>query len=215
MLPGTFPVFPLQTVCFPGHRIPLRIFEPRYLQMLKDIAEAPAFVIALISSGKEVGEAATPYRVGTLVDFDEVTEEGVTQFIAPVGRVRVEIKRFDRSSQPYLLAECVAYQDEPENPVDKGRMERLRDQLWAAAKKHASGTEDGVDSIFKRARKQFNDENYSLFLCGCLTMPTIYQQRLLEMRHGPNRLDNANNLLSKAFKGRQGSKDSNTDEGGV
>ena len=40
-LPRIIPIFPLPNlVLFPGCRVPLRIFEPRYRQMIADVADA-------------------------------------------------------------------------------------------------------------------------------------------------------------------------------
>lgn len=54
----TIPFFPLSTVLFPGGPLPLRVFEPRYLDMvsrcMKDDSE---FGVLLILSGTETGDA--------------------------------------------------------------------------------------------------------------------------------------------------------------
>ena len=49
------PIFPLHAVLFPEGKLPLRIFEPRYLELVKRslTADAP-FVIAALLSGQEV-----------------------------------------------------------------------------------------------------------------------------------------------------------------
>lgn len=61
------PLFPLHTVLFPGGALPLRIFEPRYLDMVGDCLKTESsFGICLISEGKEIGEAAQSYDHGTL-----------------------------------------------------------------------------------------------------------------------------------------------------
>lgn len=63
----TLPLFPLKTVLFPGGPLPLRIFEPRYLDMVsRCLKEDGAIGICLIREGGEVGPAATSYEVGTL-----------------------------------------------------------------------------------------------------------------------------------------------------
>ena len=60
------PLFPLNTVLFPGGPLPLRIFEPRYLDMLSRCMKADApFGVVLIREGGEVGPATTR-EVGTL-----------------------------------------------------------------------------------------------------------------------------------------------------
>jgi Lon protease-like protein len=64
----TIPLFPLNTVVFPGGVQPLRIFEQRYLTMIKQaIADNTAFGICAIREGNETGTPAMPYTVGTLV----------------------------------------------------------------------------------------------------------------------------------------------------
>jgi Lon protease-like protein len=64
------PLFPLNTVMFPGGVLPLRIFEPRYLDMVSDCLrhDTPIGVI-LIREGQEVGKAAATYNMGTLSDI--------------------------------------------------------------------------------------------------------------------------------------------------
>jgi Lon protease-like protein len=62
------PLFPLQTVIFPGGRLPLRIFEQRYLDMVKQaIADKSTFGICAIREGNETDALAIPFAVGTLV----------------------------------------------------------------------------------------------------------------------------------------------------
>ena len=60
------PLFPLRTVLYPGGPLPLRIFEPRYLDMIsRCMREDEPFGVLLIRDGSEIGGAKT-YRVGTL-----------------------------------------------------------------------------------------------------------------------------------------------------
>jgi Lon protease-like protein len=61
------PLFPLNTVLFPGGVLPLKVFETRYVDMIRDCmkTEKP-FGIVRIKSGQEVGQAAEPDEVGCL-----------------------------------------------------------------------------------------------------------------------------------------------------
>lgn len=62
------PLFPLQTVLFPGGFLPLHIFEPRYRTMVKFCLEHQSeFGVVLIKEGEEVGETAVPCDIGTAV----------------------------------------------------------------------------------------------------------------------------------------------------
>lgn len=70
------PLFPLNSVLCPGGRIPLQLFEPRYLDMLSECMKADrGFVVVLIKEGDEVGGECEFYSIGTyvhLVDFQKL-----------------------------------------------------------------------------------------------------------------------------------------------
>ncbi len=61
------PLFPLNTVLFPDGILPLKIFETRYIDMVRDcMKKETPFGVVLIKSGQEVGAAAEPENVGCL-----------------------------------------------------------------------------------------------------------------------------------------------------
>lgn len=74
------PLFPLNTVLFPGGPLPLRIFEKRYVDMVRHcMRERCAFGVVLIRAGSEVGAAAAgeTSAVGTtarIVDFNPLPD---------------------------------------------------------------------------------------------------------------------------------------------
>ncbi len=78
------PLFPLSTVVMPGGLLPLRLFEPRYLDMVRNcFRQQTGFGICLIKEGLEVGDAAVPYPYGTLiriVDWDQ-GDNGLLQIV--------------------------------------------------------------------------------------------------------------------------------------
>jgi Lon protease-like protein len=71
------PLFPLNVVLFPGGPLPLRIFEPRYVDMVKRcMRESAPFGVVLIRDGAETGAAET-CAVGTsarIVDFHQLPD---------------------------------------------------------------------------------------------------------------------------------------------
>ncbi len=90
--PVALPLFPLNTVVFPGGRLPLRVFEQRYLDLVKRaIADDTPFGLCAIREGKEVGTPAVPYSVGTrvrIVEWDmpqtgilHIETEGLDRFV--------------------------------------------------------------------------------------------------------------------------------------
>lgn len=79
---GTLPLFPLHSVLLPGAAIGLRVFERRYLDMLRENSrDGTGFGVCLILQGEEVGDAALPAAFGVDVrveDFD-MGADGVLQ----------------------------------------------------------------------------------------------------------------------------------------
>ena len=62
----SLPLFPLNVVLFPGMELPLHIFEERYKAMIGDcIDQEQPFGIVLIKEGREAGEPAHPFSIGT------------------------------------------------------------------------------------------------------------------------------------------------------
>ena len=194
MEPGWYPVFPLHSVCFPGHRIALRIFEERYLRLLEDAADRPFFVTALIRSGEEVGGQASPYLVGTLVQFETIEDRGDYRCIQPLGLKRLYFEALDRERNPYLSAHCGAYADT--GVCESTRLRDLEARILGAAASSAGGGVERLESLMATAREKLDLENYSLFLCGCLRLPSIYAQRFLESRLPERRVADALQILS-------------------
>jgi Lon protease-like protein len=65
------PLFPLNIVLFPGGPLPLRIFETRYVDMVRRcMRESAGFGVVLIREGAEVGPAQT-YEVGTSATIED------------------------------------------------------------------------------------------------------------------------------------------------
>jgi Lon protease-like protein len=61
------PLFPLKTVLFPDGVLALKVFEARYMDMVRECMKNDApFGVVLIKSGEEVGAPADPEEVGTL-----------------------------------------------------------------------------------------------------------------------------------------------------
>jgi uncharacterized protein len=79
-------LFPLRTVLFPGGPLPLRIFEPRYTDMVrKSLREATVFGVVLIDGGTETGAVTATTSVGTsarIADFNALPDGllGITCF---------------------------------------------------------------------------------------------------------------------------------------
>lgn len=86
-------MFPLGTVLLPGATLPLRVFEPRYREMLDDLmaSERPELGVVLIERGHEVGGGDTRFGLGTLarIDHVEAIDDGVAVLVTGTQRLDV------------------------------------------------------------------------------------------------------------------------------
>ena len=116
------PLFPLNTVVFPGVATPLHIFEERYRTLVRELSKIESifdrvFGILAIREGYEVGDHGmqSAHRVGTLVQLTEVDayEDGRYD-IEVIGRQRLRVVASDNSG-PFLRGEVELLPD-PDEP---------------------------------------------------------------------------------------------------
>jgi uncharacterized protein len=134
-LPGRLPVFPLTGVLLlPRGRLPLNVFEPRYLQMTRH-ALGHGQMIGMIQPQEGLGDAGDPplYRtgcMGRIVEFRETDD----------GRYLIVLKgcaRFDVASEPpreNLFRTVVADWHRYEADLEPSEPELARDRLVEALK---------------------------------------------------------------------------------
>ncbi len=106
------PLFPLRTVLFPGMRLPLRVFEDRYLAMTRELLETPGpFGVVLIRQGEETGRSVVPYAVGTTAMIEGVREgQGGSLMVSAKGVQRFRLVRM-LSPRPYPRGEVELIDD--------------------------------------------------------------------------------------------------------
>lgn len=112
------PLFPLNTVLFPGGVLPLRIFEPRYLNMVSGCMKAGhGFGVVAIQEGSETGTAASFQKIGTLAqiaDFDRL-EDGLLGIICQGGQ-RLQIMSHRVQTDQLILGRVNFLPDDPLRP---------------------------------------------------------------------------------------------------
>ncbi len=113
-------LFPLNIVLFPEGALPLRIFETRYLDMVRRcMREGQGFGVVLIRVGREVGSGDTDiYAVGTMAeitDFHQL-QDGLLG-ISCLGRQKFRIVEQRRQTDGLHLGEVQWLDAEPLLPV--------------------------------------------------------------------------------------------------
>ena len=114
------PLFPLNTVLFPGGQLPLRIFEPRYLDMVSDCMKHESdFGICSIKSGSETGMAPEIYNIGTLCDISyfNMQSDGLLGITAN-GKQRFQIIDKTVMDNQLIVATIEELEMEPSVPIE-------------------------------------------------------------------------------------------------
>ncbi len=145
------PLFPLNTVLFPGMVLPLHIFEPRYRLMINQcIRHNQPFGVVLIHEGVEVGGEAVPHPIGTsaYVTHVERLPDGRMDIHA-VGYQRFKIHEL-RHDQPYLVG---MVEDIPIESDETPGTARMTEEIGAALRRYletftaAVGTSFPLDNL--------------------------------------------------------------------
>ena len=118
------PLFPLGTVLFHGGHLPLRIFEPRYLDMIsRCMRQQKGFGVVLIRSGSDARfspDASQPeiFQVGTeaeIIDFNQL-KEGMLGIVAR-GRRKFRIRETYEETDHLLVGRVEFLPDEPRSEL--------------------------------------------------------------------------------------------------
>ena len=91
-LPKTIPVFPLPgALLLPRSRLPLHIFEPRYLAMIEDVLKTPDRLIGMIQTSEQNGEERMQSIgcAGRLTQFSETEDGRYMLTLTGISRYRV------------------------------------------------------------------------------------------------------------------------------
>ena len=146
------PMFPLNTVLFPGVTIPLHVFEDRYRALVHHLLTIPdkaerVFGIVAIREGYEVGDhgAQSVHTVGCLAQMTVVDPQPDGRFdIEVVGRQRLRLHSMNPSG-PYLVGEVELLDDKADSDAGPGPDQEAERTLltFAAYRKQLSELRGG------------------------------------------------------------------------
>lgn len=203
------PLFPLQSVLFPGGWLPLRIFEVRYLDMIKRCHAAGApFGVVCLSEGSEVRRADprsadgfTPeafYPVGTVARIEQIERPQAGLMVVHCrGQQRFRITHSQRLLHGLWVADVAL--DEPERVV--------------AVPEHLHSTRDALQQVLANLRElepasmnelplqppyQWDDSGWvANRWTELLPLPPELKQRLMVLDNPMLRLELVSDLLDK------------------
>ena len=198
------PLFPLPLVVFPGGRLPLQIFETRYVDMVKRcLREGSGFGVIMITEGDQVlrdteQQLPSVSRCGTycsIVDFDElpngmlgIMAEGVKKFV-----IRDEYEQVDR-----LMRGDVEFLPD-ETPADMPDEQEHLSSLLESLMSHEAVQRLGLGCDMTQAGE------VGARLTELLPCPNEFKQRMLEIKDPLIRLGELDKMVD-AIQKRQSSR---------
>ncbi|CAN5451060.1 LON peptidase substrate-binding domain-containing protein [soil metagenome] len=195
------PMFPLNSVLFPGLSVPLRIFEDRYRALVHHLlrVEDPVervFGSVAIREGYEVGDhgAQSLFRVGCKAQLTEVEAhpDGTFDVIA-VGLERIQLDRLETGD--LFPVGHVTELPEPIPIVDEDVLERARATFTAYRQALSEIRSDPYVGALPR------DASYlSWTLAACAPLPLHERQALLEADDASERLVLVTDLLRSELR---------------
>jgi Lon protease-like protein len=197
----SLPLFPLGTVLFPGGVLPLRIFEVRYLDMVRRCHKAGApFGVVSLTQGHEVrlpGASESFATVGTLASLEAVeTPQPGLMMIRVRGTQRFRIKSREQLRHGLWIAD----------------VERVDPDLAVGIPEDLKGTSEALANLIQSLQQKATPEEelpiplpIRLDDCGwvanrwceLLPLPVRSKQRLMELENPLVRLELVNDLLNR------------------
>jgi len=187
--PREVPLFLLNAVLFPGGPLLLRIFEPRYIDMVAErMRNEQPFGVCLIREGQEAGRAATPHEVGTfarIVDFHQYEDDllGITT----LGEGRFRVCNTRTQADQLVIGEVEPLSAEPERSltVEHASIPDLVQTLLAR-----------TGPLYADLPKRFDDPTWLGYrLAEVLPIPLPHKQGFLELENPIARLNQIGDVL--------------------
>jgi Lon protease-like protein len=185
------PLFPLQTVLFPGGSLPLRIFEPRYLDMISRCMKASEpFGVVMLSDGVEAGpqQVITMENTGTLATVCDWYQgnDGLLGITA-LGAARFRVLATQRQDDGLNVAEVEILQPEPEVSLP-AQYKLMADLLRAII--------DDLGRLYETVEKHYDDASWVGFrFAEILPLDLASKQYCLELKNSVARLEYLQPLL--------------------
>jgi len=191
---NTYPVFPLSINVLPGAYLPLQIFEPRYLDMVKSsLAKEEGFCITLIKQDEEAYSDGLPslHEVGTyveIVDFNQLQNGLLGITVKGLNKVRI-LDRWKQDDE-LLLAKISKLEEFEEDFSEDPSYKEIWSMLIEISN-HPEIKKLNLDINLKNAT------NVSYILGSLLPLTPTEKQTMLELEASTEKLDYLKSIIKK------------------
>tara|TARA_B100001013_G_scaffold210009_1_gene127641 strand:+ start:872 stop:1486 length:615 start_codon:yes stop_codon:yes gene_type:complete len=190
------PLFPLTVNVLPGGYLPLQIFEPRYLDMIKQcFNQETGFCVVLLQPNKfetkDKENYPHHYLIGTyveIVDFNQL-ENGLLG-ITVKGKFRAEVLDRRRKDDGLIVGNVIEMGEEEESVS----LEPKYKNIWSMLKQISKHPE------IKKLNLEINyncSSSVIYNLASLLPLTPPERQGILESKSNISRLDHINQLVKK------------------
>ena len=184
------PLFPLNVVLFPEGELKLRIFEPRYIDMVSDcLRNDTGFGVCLIQEDKDMGKSADFFSMGTyakIIDWSQM-EDGLLGIVIK-GEKRFRVNSH-KSSKNNLRVGEIDWLSDDDNPMPAS-YQNFSDLLKEIVVRYELPIGNMPD--------RFDEANWvSERLAELLPFDLSIKQEILEMNSASNRFEYMETLLKK------------------
>lgn len=188
----TLPLFPLPLVLFPGGQLELRIFEPRYLDLVRDCTrESIGFGVSLLIEAEQTDKPPMPAGVGTearIVDFFS-RDDGLLG-IRVEGQRRYRVESAHARSDHLLIGDVNWYAPDPwlTLPAEYVLLATILERIH----EHVGSETGSVD------RERYDDASWVGFrLAEAFPLSNTERQLLLQIDDPLQRLDQLMHYLPR------------------
>ena len=189
------PLFPLPLVLLPNELLPLHIFEPRYRQMLKDVAlDKNMFGVTFFEPRESFIEKPVAGSIGCVAEVREAqTMPDGRSNILTIGVVRYRLIDYVEAGEPYLLGNVEFFEDETE---DETILNPLADEVFTLFRRVARAAHrlSGERGAFPDVQKT-EPEALSFLVTAAFNLEPDLKYQLLETRSTVERLKRLQGIL--------------------
>jgi len=200
------PLFPLNTVLFPGGVLPLRVFEARYVDLVRwCMKEEAPFGVVLITRGGEVGAPAATEPVGTLARIAawDMPTLGLLHLRA-IGGDRFRIAQTEVKADGLQVANVEPMAPDDDLPLQEQYLpcaDLLRRVIADVVRQRAADDDKASDPInaipFESPYRLDSSVWVGNRLCEFMPIALRAKQKLMELQDAAARLELVQRFLSQ------------------
>ena len=196
-LPKSIPIFPLpRAVLLPRSRLPLHIFEPRYLAMIEDCLKTPNRLIGMVQPTGSDDRLHSIGCAGKLTQFSETEDGRYMITLTGVSRYRIENEIDGFTPYRRFNVSWDSFEKDRESPIQDSKFDRK--SFFELLKKFLEG--EGLSTDWETLQQADNE-----LLINSLSMMLDFdledKQALLEAPSLQTRRETLTTLFEFSLRG--------------